>query len=172
MTSFIDQFCNLGIRQRAPSRVKYLRDLEPLCESFLGNRPSNSIICAKWSSFFPNCSLVSFLGLNSSSPVSISKTIHAKDHISADRLYFDPVRTYGPRYCRVWIYVAKWWCYQHAFPKSAILTLNPSYSFGPLSKTSLVSKAENNYCSVFWTFAGFWGFYLCSFCEAELIFFS
>jgi hypothetical protein len=68
---------------------------------------------------------LSFLGLKRSSPVSISKVMQAKDHISAERLYFDPVKTSGPLYCRVWIYVAKWWCYQQAFPRSAIFTLNP-----------------------------------------------
>jgi hypothetical protein len=45
--------------------------------------------------------------LNKSSPVSISKVIQARDHISAERLYLDPVSTSGPRYCLVWISVAK-----------------------------------------------------------------
>ncbi len=121
-------------------------------ENFLGNLPNSSIIWARWSSFFPNVSELSFLGLKSNYPVSISKVMQANDHISADRLYFDPVKTYGPRYWRVWISVAKWWCSQHAFPKSAILTLNPSSSFGPLSRTSLASNAENNYLAVFEAF--------------------
>jgi hypothetical protein len=90
----------------------------------------------------PKLSLWSLRGLNSNSPVSISKVMQARDHMSALRLYLDPVRTSGPRYCRVWISVAKWWCYQQAFPRSAIFTLNPFYSLGPLSRISLVRKAE------------------------------
>ena len=144
ITSFKLQFWSFGILCRVPSLLKYFLDFAPLKANFLGNLPKSSIIWAKWSSFFPKVSELSFLGLNKSSPVSISKVMQAKDHISADRLYFEPVKTSGPRYCRVWISVAKWWCYQQALPKSAILTLNPSSSFGPLSITSLVSKAENN----------------------------
>jgi hypothetical protein len=31
--------------------------------------------------------------------------------------------TSGERYCLVWISFVKWWLTQHAFPRSAILTL-------------------------------------------------
>lgn len=72
--------------------------------------------------------------------------------MSAVKLYFDPVKTYGPLYCLVWISVAKWWCSQQAFPKSAIFTLNPFYNLGPLSKISFVLKAENSYLTVFFGF--------------------
>lgn len=34
-----------------------------------------------------------------------------------------PRMTSGERYCRVWISLVKWWLTQHAFPRSAILTL-------------------------------------------------
>jgi len=33
--------------------------------------------------------------------------MQAKDHKSADMLYLEPIKTYGPLYCLVWIYVAK-----------------------------------------------------------------
>lgn len=144
ITSFRLQFWSLGILCKVPSLLKYFLDLAPLKANFLGNLPKSSIICAKWSSFLPKVSELSFLGLNNNSPVSISNVIQANDHMSADKLYFDPVNTSGPRYWRVWISVAKWWCYQQALPKSAILTLNPSSSFGPLSSTSFVSKAEKS----------------------------
>jgi len=139
-----DQFCSFGIRFRFPSFEKYFLALVPLQVNLCGNLPSNSIICARWSSFFPKESLLSLWGLKSSSPVNISKVIQARDHISAVKLYFDPRRTYGPLYWRVCISVAKWWCSQQAFPKSAILTLNPFSSLGPLLSTNLVSKAENS----------------------------
>lgn len=126
ITSFRLQFCNLGILCNDPSLLKYFRDLAPLRANFFGNLPKSYIIWAKWSSFFPNDSLLSFRGLNKSSPVNISKVMQAKDHISAVRLYLEPVKTSGPLYCLVWISVAKWWCYQQALPKSAIFTLNPS----------------------------------------------
>lgn len=123
ITSFKDQFWSFGMRLRAPSLLTYLRPFAPRCDIFLGNRPINSMIWAKWSSFFPKEPFWSFFGLNNSYPVRSSKVIQANDHISALRLYFDPRSTSGLRYCLVWIYVAKWWCSQQAFPRSAILTL-------------------------------------------------
>ena len=150
ITSLRLQFWSFGILCREPSLLKYLRDLTPLNENFLGNRPKSYIICAKWSSFLPKVSELSFLGLKSNSPVNISKVIQANDHISALKLYFEPVKTSGPRYCLVWISVAKWWCYQQALPKSAIFTLKPYSSLGPLSRTSLVSNAEKSYFAVFY----------------------
>jgi hypothetical protein len=69
----------------------------------------------------------------------------------------EPVNTSGPLYCLVWISVAKWWCYQQAFPKSAIFTLNPFYSLGPLSMTNLVSNALNS-CLIFFYSRGFFTF--------------
>jgi hypothetical protein len=125
ITSFKLQFWSFGILCNEPDWLKYFLDLAPLKANFFGNLPKSYIIWAKWSSFFPKASELSFLGLNNSSPVSISNVMHASDHISAERLYFEPVKTSGPLYCLVWISVAKWWCYQQAFPKSAILTLNP-----------------------------------------------
>lgn len=158
MTSFKDQFWSLGILLRFPYFEKYFLALTPLSENFLGNLPRSSIIWARWSSFFPNESLLSLRGLNRSSPVNISKVIQAKDHISADKLYFDPVSTSGPRYCLVWISVAKWWCYQQAFPRSAIFTLNPFSNKGPLLKASLVSKALKRSLRVFLAFGCFYTF--------------
>jgi hypothetical protein len=64
--------------------------------------------------------------------------MHAHDQISAEVSYLAPINTSGLLYCLVWISVAKWWWVQQAFPKSAILTLNPFSSFGPLSKISLL----------------------------------
>lgn len=144
MTSFRLQFWSFGIRARFPFLAKYFRLLAPRIENFLGNLPRSSIIWARWSSFLPKESLLSFLGLKRSYPVSISNVMQARDHMSAVRLYLDPVKTSGPLYCLVWIYVAKWWCYQHAFPRSAILTLNPFSSLGPLSMTNFVEKALNS----------------------------
>lgn len=40
--------------------------------------------------------------------------------------------TSGDRYCRVWIYVENWWCFQHAFPKSAILLLKVILAYLPI----------------------------------------
>lgn len=126
---------------------------------------------------------MSFLGLNKSYPVSISNVMQANDHMSAERLYFEPVNTSGPLYCLVWISVAKWWCYQQALPKSAILTLKPFSSFGPLSRTSFVSNAENSYFALFPPFSFFsllfsflcsWSYYSpfsCHFLIFLLIFF-
>jgi hypothetical protein len=91
--------------------------------------------------------------------------MHAKDHKSAEVLYFEPSKTSGPLYWRVCIYVAKWWCIQQALPRSAIFTLKPFSSFGPLSKTSLVSKALNNsfieisFFYVFCWLTSIYGFY-------------
>ena len=144
ITSFKLQFWSFGILTKLPSFEKYFLLLRPRQVNFLGNLPKSSIIWARWSSFFPKESLLSLRGLNKSYPVNISKVIHAKDHISALKLYFDPVKTSGPRYCLVWISVAKWWCYQQAFPRSAIFTLKPFSSFGPLSRTSLVENALNS----------------------------
>ena len=150
ITSLRLQFWSFGILCSEPSLLKYFRDFTPLKENFFGNRPKSYIICAKWSSFFPNVYELSFRGLKRSSPVNISNVIQAKDHISALRLYLEPVNTSGPRYCLVWISVAKWWCSQQALPKSAIFTLNPSSSLGPLSRTSFVSNAEKSYLAVLW----------------------
>jgi len=149
MTSLRLQFWSLGMRTRLPSLEKYLRLLLPRTVNFRGNLPNSYIIWARWSSFLPKESLLSFRGLKSSSPVSISKVMQARDHMSAVRLYFDPVSTSGPLYCLVWISVAKWWCYQQAFPRSAILTLKPFSSLGPLSRTSLVEKALKRSLMVF-----------------------
>ena len=149
MTSLRLQFWSFGILTRFPSLEKYFLLLEPLTVNFLGNRPNSSIIWARWSSFLPKVSLLSFRGLKRSYPVNISKVMQAKDHISADKLYFDPVSTSGPRYCLVWISVAKWWCSQQAFPRSAILTLKPFSNLGPLSRTSLVSKALKSSFTLF-----------------------
>ena len=98
ITSFKLQFWSLGMRTRLPYFEKYFLAFAPLTVNFLGNLPRSSIIWAKWSSFLPKLSLWSFLGLNSSYPVSISKVMQANDHISALRLYFDPVSTSGPLY--------------------------------------------------------------------------
>ena len=103
ITSFKLQFWSLGIRIKLPSFEKYFLVFRPRHVNFLGNLPRSYIIWARWSSFFPKESLLSFLGLNRSSPVSISKVMQASDHISAVRLYLDPVKTSGPRYCLVWI---------------------------------------------------------------------
>lgn len=150
ITSLRLQFCSFGILAKLPYFEKYFLAFAPLTVNFLGNLPKSYIICARWSSFLPKLSFWSFLGLKSSYPVNISKVIHAKDHISALRLYLEPVSTSGPLYCLVWISVAKWWCSQQAFPRSAILTLNPFSSLGPLSRTSLVWKAEKSSAILFW----------------------
>ena len=150
ITSFKVQFCSFGILARDPPFVIYFLAFSPLMDIFFGNRPINSIIWARWSSFLPNWSLVSFLGLNKSSPVKSSNVMQAKDHISAERLYFDPNRTSGLLYCLVWISVAKWWCSQQAFPKSAILTLNPSVNPpSTLSNDILCLWFPNSYWTAF-----------------------
>jgi hypothetical protein len=93
MTSLRDQFCSLGMRLRQPSLLMYFRPFSPRIDIFRGKRPISSMICARWSSFLPKCSLGSFLGLKSNSPVKSSKVMQASDHISAERLYLDPSST-------------------------------------------------------------------------------
>lgn len=41
-----------------------------------------------------------------------------------------PRMTSGDRYCLVWMSFVKWWFVQHAFPRSAILTLITSKACG------------------------------------------
>lgn len=79
--------------------------------------------------------------------------MQANDHISAVKLYLDPKRTSGPLYCRVCISVAKWWCSQQAFPKSAILTFVFYVRPPPtVSKEILCLKLTNNYLTEFLIF--------------------
>ena len=61
--------------------------------------------------------------MNKRSPVANSKTIQARDQISASGPYGKHIIASGDLYCLVWISSVKCLSTQQAFPRSAILTI-------------------------------------------------
>ena len=110
----------------SPARVKNSRLRLPPVATFLGMRPTSSIISARWSS--SRSYSLPDRGSNSKSPVASSNTRHATDQTSAAVPYLAPRITSGHRYCRVWISCVNCLYVQHAFPRSTTRHSTPTSS--------------------------------------------